>query len=90
SLLQQIEIGAIGLTHNGISRRKFFNHSASLPVVAKATNSDSIVEPVMQVYFLEAQEIAPPPSKNTQPLVDELSLVLLIQLASVYPSKTKG
>ncbi|GJT22804.1 putative reverse transcriptase domain-containing protein [Tanacetum coccineum] len=41
----------------------------------------------MQVCFLEAQEIASPPSRNTQPLVDELSSVLLIQLASVYPSK---
>ncbi|GJX66142.1 hypothetical protein Tco_0300485 [Tanacetum coccineum] len=56
---------------------------AFLPAAAKATNSYSIVELVMQVCFLDSQEIAPPPSRNTQPLVDELSLALLIQLASV-------
>ncbi|GKG54606.1 hypothetical protein Tco_0560261, partial [Tanacetum coccineum] len=58
----------------------------SLLAAAKAINSDPIVEPMMQVCFLEAPETAPPPSKNTQPLVDELYSVLLIQLASV-PAK---
>nr|GEZ53066.1 zinc finger, CCHC-type [Tanacetum cinerariifolium] len=72
--------GAIGLDHNGSSRSKFFNHSASLPAAAKATNSDSIVEPVLQFCFLEAQEITPPPNRNTQALVDELSSVLLIMV----------
>ncbi|GJS15475.1 ribonuclease H-like domain-containing protein [Tanacetum coccineum] len=71
---------------DGISRSKFFNHSVSLPTTAKATNSYSIVKPVMQVCFSEAQEIAPPPRRNTQLLVDELSLVLLIQLALVASS----
>ncbi|GKD79755.1 hypothetical protein Tco_1342376, partial [Tanacetum coccineum] len=83
ALSQQIEIGAIGLDHNRISRIKFFNHS--LRVAAKATNSYSTVELVMQVCFLEAYEMEPPPRKNTQPLVEELSLILLIQLASGYP-----
>nr|GFA01483.1 hypothetical protein GLYMA_17G188000 [Tanacetum cinerariifolium] len=62
---------------------RFLKHSASLPATAKATNSDSIVEPVMQVCFFEAQEIIRQPSKSTQPLVDELSSVFLIQLTLV-------
>ncbi|GJX57725.1 hypothetical protein Tco_0287622 [Tanacetum coccineum] len=49
ALSQRIEIGDIGLTKNGISMSKFFNHSASLPAAVKATNLDSIVEPVMQL-----------------------------------------
>nr|GEX27553.1 protein LURP-one-related 10-like [Tanacetum cinerariifolium] len=80
---ERIELGAIGLDYNGISRSKFFNHSSSLPAAASATNSYSIVEPVIQVCFLEAQEITPLPSMNTQQLVDVLSSMLLIQLASV-------
>ncbi|GKE45061.1 hypothetical protein Tco_1472345 [Tanacetum coccineum] len=79
ALSQRIKKGDIGLDHYGISRSKFLNHSAYLPAVAKATNSDSIVKLVMQVCFLDAQEIAPPQSRNTQLLVDELSSVLLIQ-----------
>ncbi|GKE28092.1 hypothetical protein Tco_1443476 [Tanacetum coccineum] len=47
-------MSAIGLDHNGISWSKFFNYSSTLPAAARATNSDSIVEPVMQVCFLEA------------------------------------
>ena len=74
----------------GISQRKSFIHSASFPVSAKATNSDSIVECVMQVCFLDLQEIAPPPKVNTQPDVDLFSPKLDIQLASVYPSKRAG
>ncbi|GJU59589.1 hypothetical protein Tco_1237355 [Tanacetum coccineum] len=62
---------------------------ASLPADAKATNLDSIVKLAMQVFFLESHQITPPPSKNTQLLVEELSSVLLIQLASVYPSRTE-
>nr|GEV00370.1 retrovirus-related Pol polyprotein from transposon TNT 1-94 [Tanacetum cinerariifolium] len=83
ALPQRINTGAIGFNHNEISRIGFFNHSASLPAAAKATNSDSIIETMIQVYFLDAQETASPPSRNTQLLVDELSSALLIQLASV-------
>ncbi|GJV14738.1 hypothetical protein Tco_1360061 [Tanacetum coccineum] len=54
ALSQRIEIGDIGLDHNGISMSKFFNHSASLPAAVKAINLDSIVEPMMQVCFLKA------------------------------------
>ncbi|GJU08273.1 hypothetical protein Tco_1124703 [Tanacetum coccineum] len=83
-------MGAIGLDHNGISRMRVLNYSASLLAAAKAINLDFIVELVMQVCFLEAQEVKPPPSRNTQLLVEELSSALLIQLASVNPSRTKG
>nr|GEW08562.1 protein sieve element occlusion B-like [Tanacetum cinerariifolium] len=69
----QIDIGAIGFGHIGISCIKFLSNSASLPVAANATNSDSIVQPVMHVYFLEAHEMAPPPSRNTHPLVEDES-----------------
>nr|GEZ62464.1 putative reverse transcriptase domain-containing protein [Tanacetum cinerariifolium] len=48
ALSHWIEIGAIGLDHSGISKSKFFNHSTSLPTAARATNSDSIVEPLIQ------------------------------------------
>ncbi|GKE43915.1 hypothetical protein Tco_1471199 [Tanacetum coccineum] len=54
ALSQWIEIGAIGFGHIRISYIKFLNHYASLPAAANATNSDSIVEPVMHVCFLEA------------------------------------
>nr|GEU32914.1 hypothetical protein VITISV_013138 [Tanacetum cinerariifolium] len=53
TLSHRIDIVAIGLNHNGISKIRFVNHSASLPAVAKATNSDSIVEPVMQTRSTE-------------------------------------
>ncbi|GKB32563.1 hypothetical protein Tco_0871964 [Tanacetum coccineum] len=58
------------LEGNWVSHRY---HSASLPVAANATNSDSIVESVMHVCFLEAYEMAPPPSRNTHPLVEDES-----------------
>ncbi|GJU32705.1 cysteine protease XCP1-like protein [Tanacetum coccineum] len=90
ALSWRIKIGVISLDYNGILRIKFLNHSTSLPAAAKATNLDSVVELVMQVCFLDAQEIAHPPSRNTQPLVDDLSSILLIQLALVYSSKNEG
>ncbi|GJV42829.1 hypothetical protein Tco_1427365 [Tanacetum coccineum] len=57
-------------SHIGISCIKFLSHSASLPTTANAT---SIVEPAMHVYFLEAHEMAPPPSRNTHSLVEDES-----------------
>ena len=44
----------------------------------------------MQVYFSDADKIAPPPRKNTQPLVKEWSSGHFIQVASEYPYKTEG
>ncbi|GJU70460.1 hypothetical protein Tco_1256719 [Tanacetum coccineum] len=70
-LVQSLSKPQAALTSASVGR-------ASLPAAAKATNLDSIIEPVIQVYFLEAQGIAPLPSRNTQSLVDELSSVLLI------------
>ena len=69
-----------------ISIRRSLNHSASCPAKARATNSDSMVECVIHVCCLDFQEIAPSASVNTQPVVDLLSPILNIELASVYPS----
>ncbi|GJS30969.1 hypothetical protein Tco_0491589 [Tanacetum coccineum] len=73
STTHRINIGAIGFGQIGISCIKFLSHSASLPAAANATNSYSIVEPVMHVCFLEAHEMAPPPRRNTHPLVEDES-----------------
>ena len=58
------------------------NHSAYFFVVAKVINSTSMVECDIQVCFLDPQETVPPPSVNTQLVVDKLSLTLDIQLVS--------
>ena len=47
-------MGDTGFSHNGISEIKFLNHFASLPGAANATNSNSIVEFVIQVCFFDA------------------------------------
>ncbi|GJW48043.1 zinc finger, CCHC-type containing protein [Tanacetum coccineum] len=73
ALSHRIDIGAIGFGHIRISCIKFLSHSASLPTRANATNSDSIIEPVMHVCFLEVYEMALPPSRNTHPLVEDES-----------------
>ena len=52
-LSQCIEIDDKFLEVNEISKRRSFSHSASFPVAAKAMNSDSIVECVMQVCFFD-------------------------------------
>ena len=69
---------------------RFLNHSASLLADAKAINSEHIVDSATHVCFLEAHEMAPPQNINTHPLVEELSSLLDIQVASEYPSKTRG
>lgn len=83
-------MAGIGYGHNFTSNNKFRNHSASLPVAAKAINSDSIVECEIHVCFLVGHEMALPPRVNTHPNVALLSLALVIQLASVYSSSTDG
>ncbi|KAM1499357.1 hypothetical protein ACFX10_022058 [Malus domestica] len=80
----------IGCGHNSISNNKFLIHSASLPTTANAINSDSIVECAIHVYFFKAQEIATPTIVKIHPDVDLLSLALVIQLASGYPSSITG
>lgn len=47
-------------------QKKFLIHSNSLPAVAKAMKSDSIVERDIHVCFLEVHEIAPPLMIKTQ------------------------
>ncbi|GKD72882.1 hypothetical protein Tco_1331164 [Tanacetum coccineum] len=59
--------------HIGISCIKFLSHSTSLPAAANASNSNSIVEPVMNVFFLEAYEMPHPSSRNTHPLIEDES-----------------
>ncbi|XP_071905908.1 polyphenol oxidase I, chloroplastic-like [Coffea arabica] len=45
----------------GILAKKFLNHSASVPVSSRATNSDSIVDLAMIVCLADFHAIAPPP-----------------------------
>jgi len=71
-----------------MSNNIFLSHFASFPATTNAINSYSIVECEIHVYFFDAQEMAHPPMVNTQPDVDLLSLVLVIQLAFEYPSST--
>ncbi|KAA0058519.1 putative RING-H2 finger protein ATL71 [Cucumis melo var. makuwa] len=56
--------------YNGTSPSRFLIHSASYPANSNAINSDSIVDLAIQVCFADFQDIAPPPSKNTYPLVE--------------------
>ena len=81
---------AIELVYNGVSINKLLSHSALDPAFFKATNSDSMVDLAMQVYLDVFQEIAPPTSVNTYPLVCFTSSVSKIQLASPYPSNIVG
>uniref|UniRef100_A0A803P1C1 Uncharacterized protein n=1 Tax=Cannabis sativa TaxID=3483 RepID=A0A803P1C1_CANSA len=66
------------------------NHSATLSVVASAINSDSIVEWRRNVYFLEPKEILSTAKVNIESVVEKLSFILDIELASEYPSSTLG
>lgn len=61
----------MGFEHKGFSCNKFRSHLASFLADAKAINFAAIIESVMQVYFLDPQEIAPHPSMNTHPLIGE-------------------
>ena len=82
SLLQYTEMADIGCGHNSMSNNIFLSHSTSLPTIAKARNSNSMVECEIHICFFYAQEITPPPRVNIQPDVDLLLLTLVIQLAS--------
>ena len=67
-----------------------FYHSASSPALSKAMNSDFIVEQTIHVCLKDFQDSAAPPRVNTYPLVDFDSSESVIQLASLYPSRTGG
>lgn len=62
----------MGLGHKGISNNKFLSHSTSLLAEVKAINLEVEAESEIQVCFLEAHEITPPPKRNTHPLVSNL------------------
>ena len=66
-----------------MSSEKFLNHSASSTTLSKAINYDSIVERAIHVCLEDFQEIAAPPNVNTHPLVDLVSVLSEIQLASL-------
>ena len=85
-----MHIGVIGLGQNGIFSKKFRSHSASSHALSKTMNSDSIVERAIHVCLDDFQDIAPPPIVKTYPLVDFVSVELVIQFASLYPSRTTG
>lgn len=68
------------LWNNSIPSNKFLSRFISLPVSAKVMNPDFIVECVVQVYFLDAQLIKPPPGVKIQHEVDFWSFVLLSNL----------
>lgn len=57
---------------------------------ARAINSDSMVDRAIHVYFEDFHDTAAPPRVNTYPLVDLVSKLSEIQLASLNPSSTCG
>ncbi|BAT83675.1 hypothetical protein VIGAN_11095900, partial [Vigna angularis var. angularis] len=62
---QCIDTDGVGFIPSGMFAKKFFNHSASLPAISRATNSDSIVDLAIIVCLADLHVIAPPPSVNT-------------------------
>ena len=59
----ELEIGDIGFGHEDTSNNKFRSISASLLATAKVANLAAMVESVMHVCLVDAQDIIPPPSK---------------------------
>ena len=62
---QRIDTEGVGCIPKGISDRKFFNHSASLPADSRAINYDSMVEEAMRVCLDDFQATTPPPKVKT-------------------------
>ena len=89
-LSQHIDIDGAGLVHKGISSNIFMSHSALELAFAKAINSTSMVDGVMQVCLDDFQETTPPLRVKTNPLVDFISCESKIQLASLNPLRTFG
>ena len=86
--LQCMHTGVIGLGQNIIFSKKFRSHSASSPGFSMEMTSESIEERAIHVCLDDLQDIAPPPIVKTYPLVDFISVDLVIQFASPYPSRT--
>ena len=82
-LSQCMHIAVTGLCHTGMSSKKFLSHSASSAALSSAINLDSIVERAIHVCLEDFQEMAAPPKVNTYPLVDLVSVLSEIQLASL-------
>jgi len=61
---QCIDTDVVGFIPNGMFAKMFFNHSASLPAISRATNSDSIVDLAIMVCLADFHVTAPPPSVN--------------------------
>nr|GEU91029.1 hypothetical protein [Tanacetum cinerariifolium] len=62
---------------------KLFEGDDVMRLAANATNLDSIVELIIYVFFLEAHEMAPPPSRSTHLLEEVTRLKLLILLRPI-------
>jgi len=56
---QCIDIDGVGFIPNGMFAKKFFNHSASLPTISRATNSDFIIDLAIIVYLADLHVTAP-------------------------------
>lgn len=83
-------IDGIGYSHKGTLATRFLNHSASQPAISKAINSISIADFAMYVCLEDFQDTDAPVKVNTKPLVECISSLSEIQLASQYPSKIGG
>jgi hypothetical protein len=64
-----MEIAGIGFSTTGKSNRKSRSHSASAPTVSNAVSYASMVDFVKIACLQDFQETAPPPNRNTYPLV---------------------
>jgi len=60
----------------------------SSPVLSKTIDYDSIMDLVIHICLEDFDDTITPPSVKIYPLVDFRSLVLDIQLASLYPTST--
>ena len=75
---QCMDIGTDAPHNNGTSHSRLLIHSTSCPANSNAINLDSIVDLAIQVCFVDFQDIAPPPSKNTYLLVELTSSLFVI------------
>ena len=89
-LSQHIHNVGTGFGQSGISSKKFRSHSASSPVLSRATNSDSIIDLIIIFYLEDFQDTAPPFKVKKYSLVPFVSCMLDIQLVSEYPFNTAG
>ena len=57
---QCIDTNGVGFIPRGMFAKKFFNHSASLPAISRATNSNFIVDLAIIFCLADLHVIAPP------------------------------